>query len=381
MKDSASAPKRKNRWVTGVILGVIFLLTLTFLLSFSPLKDVFLLRMKNPQVTITVIRGPEAETDGRFLFEVEATIHGNPVPVLMFSRDDSHGKAGENRTWIIMNAGENYTVIATASSSRGKDFASLELVAPLYFLPEPEPDPEPEPVPAHPSAPTLPVNQPPVLGSIECSADIIYAGSSYEFTVAAMDQDGDRLKFKWTATGGSITNVNGNLITWKAPDTTGSFTLNVTVNDGRGGVAAVSKEFLVDRQAVLPKPNPLTPTQVPNPLSTFKGPLISPSGGEIWAVGSKHSILWDESELGWGEVLTILYSTDSGVTWNQIYKGTDPGYYEWTIPDTPTTKARVRVKLTFPYSDYLQTREYIFTSAEDFTILGNLNWIIIPINP
>ncbi|HBX23031.1 MAG TPA: hypothetical protein DEF34_05285 [Desulfotomaculum sp.] len=106
--------------------------------------------------------------------------------------------------------------------------------------------------------------------------------------------------------------------------------------------------------------------------------LNAPNGGESWAVGNKYNITWTPSgSLG----ATVEYSTDSGATWNLTYEGADIGIYQWTVPDTPTTKARVRVKTVklgimggFPVPKHEND-----VSDADFTIWKML--IVKPIYP
>ena len=116
------------------------------------------------------------------------------------------------------------------------------------------------------------------------------------------------------------------------------------------------------------------------PASACALNVDSPNGREIWIVGSKHNITWFPSAVA--QWVTLEYSTDSGVTWNLIYGGnSDSGLHEWTVPDTPTTNARVRVTQFFAdeYWGKLYITEYADMSDADFSILGKLDWIIIPI--
>ena len=70
--------------------------------------------------------------------------------------------------------------------------------------------------------------------------------------------------------------------------------------------------------------------------------LSAPNGGEVWCIGQSHDITWGTSGIG-GNVL-LEYSTDAGSTWDTIIAATpDDGIFDWTVPNTPTTLARVRV--------------------------------------
>ena len=73
--------------------------------------------------------------------------------------------------------------------------------------------------------------------------------------------------------------------------------------------------------------------------------VTSPNGGESWLVGSNQSIAWTATENTPASTADIDYSTDGGATYpNVIAAGiTNTGSYAWTVPNTPTTQARVRV--------------------------------------
>jgi hypothetical protein len=102
--------------------------------------------------------------------------------------------------------------------------------------------------------------------------------------------------------------------------------------------------------------------------------LTSPNGGESWLVGSKQNITWSPNDTTLDYILE--YSTDSGVTWNLIYQGAARGFYEWTVPDTPSTKARVRVKQWVKEFNYILGTD---VSDADFTIISKLEWTLTPI--
>ena len=66
-------------------------------------------------------------------------------------------------------------------------------------------------------------------------------------------------------------------------------------------------------------------------MNTVKLLLVTkPSGGEIWATGSRHPIKWDK--FGAGSV-DILFSSDNGDTWETIAGPiTDTNSYIWQLP-------------------------------------------------
>lgn len=70
--------------------------------------------------------------------------------------------------------------------------------------------------------------------------------------------------------------------------------------------------------------------------------VTSPTGGDIWVVGTQHNITWDVSEFT-GNV-KIEYSTNNGTAWTTIVESiTNTGTYAWTIPSASSTTCLVRV--------------------------------------
>jgi hypothetical protein len=70
--------------------------------------------------------------------------------------------------------------------------------------------------------------------------------------------------------------------------------------------------------------------------------LTSPNGGEIWKVNSTQAITWNTATL-YGPAL-IEYSFDNGVSWNTVIASTpNTGSYSWTVPNTVTTHALIRI--------------------------------------
>ena len=88
--------------------------------------------------------------------------------------------------------------------------------------------------------------------------------------------------------------------------------------------------------------------------------LISPNGGETWAVGSAHNITW--TAVGFNGGVKIELSRDSGTTWNTIPPSTpNTGTMAWTVTAPATTQARVRISS-------INSPTVSAVSAADFTI-------------
>jgi len=70
--------------------------------------------------------------------------------------------------------------------------------------------------------------------------------------------------------------------------------------------------------------------------------LISPNGGEVWAVGSVHPVTWNSVSV---ENVDLDYSTDNGMNWISVAQSlpAGTGTYQWTVPNTPTASALVSI--------------------------------------
>src|SRR5206468_8865677 len=71
--------------------------------------------------------------------------------------------------------------------------------------------------------------------------------------------------------------------------------------------------------------------------------VTSPNGGEAWAVGSSQTLTWNATDNAGVANVDLAYSTDGGATYpNAIATGiANSGSYAWTVPNTPSTQARV----------------------------------------
>lgn len=131
----------------------------------------------------------------------------------------------------------------------------LLVVAPGCGGTEEEPAPKPE-TPGEP-APAPTPNRAPVLGTVSAAVLTLNEGSATRLSVAASDPDGDALGYTWTQSPvtpvGAFSDEPGEARTWTAPllsrDTT--FTLRVTVSDGKGGTAQGSVAVKVVNVAAL----------------------------------------------------------------------------------------------------------------------------------
>ncbi|MEZ4653419.1 MAG: cohesin domain-containing protein [Candidatus Eisenbacteria bacterium] len=74
--------------------------------------------------------------------------------------------------------------------------------------------------------------------------------------------------------------------------------------------------------------------------------VTSPNGGEVFAVNSSQTIQYTatDQETPNGLAITIELSTNGGGSWSILTSGTsNTGSFPWTVPNTPTTQALIRV--------------------------------------
>lgn len=83
---------------------------------------------------------------------------------------------------------------------------------------------------------TAPPNQEPTIGSLVPTSISVAPSDSTTITCTATDADGDTLTYTWTYSGGTVSGT-GSSVTWMAPAAEGTYTIGVTVNDGKGGSA------------------------------------------------------------------------------------------------------------------------------------------------
>ncbi len=100
----------------------------------------------------------------------------------------------------------------------------------------------------------IPVNQGPVILSISGNPASVTPGDSSIITCVASDPDGDSLSYNWSTTGGSLSGT-GDVVTWTAPEVAGTYSISVTVDDGRGATANKSYTMTVIAEATNKPPS------------------------------------------------------------------------------------------------------------------------------
>ena len=82
-------------------------------------------------INLQIMEGPiYTPKDGIYYYRVEATITGNPLPTVVFSKDDSHGVWGPTIAQVNLHKGESYNLGAIASNTYDSQNATITLTAP-----------------------------------------------------------------------------------------------------------------------------------------------------------------------------------------------------------------------------------------------------------
>ncbi|MCX7910951.1 MAG: hypothetical protein N2505_05165 [Endomicrobia bacterium] len=90
-------------------------------------------------------------------------------------------------------------------------------------------------------------NTPPVILQLKIEEFPVFVDKEVGISCVAYDEDNDVLTYSWSCSSGTVTSVSidGSVIIWNTPLTSGTYTVSCNVSDGRGGVAISSLEVLV----------------------------------------------------------------------------------------------------------------------------------------
>lgn len=179
----------------------------------------------------------------------------------------------------------------------------------------------------------LPVeNQIPVISSVSGDPASVALGGSSTITCVASDPDGDSLSYNWSTTAGSLSGI-GKVVTWTAPDVAGTYSISVTIDDGRGGTA--DKSYAITVTVVAKEPNRLpvitsltaSPKTIePNTSTTITCVATDPDGDLLTYRWFNPEGIWGHLE-GTGTVVVLPPP-------NLVVEGT-VNVVTWIAPDTP----------------------------------------------
>ena len=77
-------------------------------------------------------------------------------------------------------------------------------------------------------------------------------------------------------------------------------------------------------------------------LKTTDVVMLAPNGGQEWYTGEVHQLNYLKEASA--NNVNLSYSTDNGETWATIASNQSGGSYTWTVPNTPTSSALIRVQ-------------------------------------
>lgn len=97
--------------------------------------------------------------------------------------------------------------------------------------------------------------------------------------------------------------------------------------------------------------------------------VLDPNGGEVITAGSSYYILWNSQNV---IDVKLEYSTDNGINWiNIIDSLPSTGIYNWTVPNTFTSQARVKIlDLTDPGIFDVSDGPFTIQSSKVITVVS-----------
>jgi hypothetical protein len=127
----------------------------------------------------------------------------------------------------------------------------------------------------------------PIIQSFTATPTNVTQGQAITFQALAHDPDGQPLQFNWSTTDGTLSTNTGQVVSWIPPAKPGTYTVMVTVSNGRGGFATGAHNLIVQpdgsaKIGVTPMASaaptvPIAPSSTPSaPDSVVPSPTTSP---------------------------------------------------------------------------------------------------------
>ena len=151
---------------------------------------------------------------------------------------------------------------------------------------------------------TAPPNQEPTIGSLVPTSASVAPSGSTTITCTATDADGDTLTYTWTTTGGTVSGT-GSSVTWMAPAAEGTYSIGVTVDDGKGGSSTRDISVTVAQVNSPPSITSVTP-----------GSATVPPGGSTSVTCTATDPDGDTLTYSWQASLGTISGSGSSVTWD-----------------------------------------------------------------
>lgn len=212
---------RQSKWLVSCSISVA-LVVATLLTSGCPAAN------QLPVISDLAVNS-EGEISPGVSYQIECTASDPDEDELTYTWSVDGGYisgVGSTVTWTAPDVPGNYAITVEVSDDRegiATEQLTLNVLAP---------------------------NQPPVIESLTAEWGRLKKASNTPITCVASDPDGDTLTYEWSAvdeTGNPAGNITGEgyTTTWVAPNDYGTYTITVTVSDGRGGEATSSVDIIV----------------------------------------------------------------------------------------------------------------------------------------
>ncbi|PTL85763.1 Ig-like domain-containing protein [Vitiosangium sp. GDMCC 1.1324] len=205
-----------------------------------------------------------------------------------------------------------------------------------------------------------PPNHKPTITLVTATPTAVDEGSSTTLSVTASDSDGDPLTYSWTqipaAPAGTFGSETGATRTWKAPilSRNTTFTLQVTVSDGKGGSAQAAVDVAVANVPALNRAPSVDSAITVSSTSVIAGDTVNLSIGATDPDGDPLTYSWTTEPAGEG---TFTNETASAAQWRSSDISTAKSYtFKVTVSDgTDSVTRSVDVQVKVPtYANDIQ---------------------------
>jgi len=146
-------------------------------------------------------------------------------------------------------------------------------------------------------------NQPPTKPTIAYSPSTIYNDTTVTFNTASTDPDGDTISYAWEFGDGGTANTQQATHSYSSP---GTFTVNVTASDGKGGTARNSTAV-----TVLANQPPSEPTMTITPSMIYRGTTVTFDTTSTDPDGDTISYAWEFGDGGTASTQEATHSYSS----------------------------------------------------------------------
>lgn len=170
--------------------------------------------------------------------------------------------SGNTVQWTAPASAGNYTIQCSVSDDKGMSDAKSTNVA----------------VTDSPPQPPFPINHSPAISSVSANLASVETGEQASVSCQASDQDNDPISYSWSASGGSISG-SGSTVQWTAPAQAGTYTIQCSVSDGRGGSKSGVTDILVT------DPIPVQTKWHLSPDLSTRSIATDQATGELYAAG------------------------------------------------------------------------------------------------